>query len=69
MDNINRTRSLHNIKVTYCLYAEESMKLVTKYFKCDTLIEFSLSNGTSSNELFFNFLANSFVITVSSDFK
>ena len=52
-----------------CLYMEKSMELVTKYSDCDNLIESSLSNKTCSNELFFNFLTNSFVITAFLGFK
>ena len=40
------------------------MRLVTKYFKYDNLIKSTLSHRTSSNELFFNFQTNSFVITL-----
>ena len=40
------------------------MKLVTKYFRQDNLMESSFLKRTGSNELLFNFLTNSFVITV-----
>ena len=48
---------------------EKTIKLVTKYFKHGNLMESSLLNRIGSNELFFNFLTNYFVMTVFSDLK